>query len=103
MTTLSFELPITEINYVDALAEVDRMMTEHWRNPNDDLALQIDQLAAAIQAYEDITYPFPEPTPAELLEHLLAERERSPMSYVATPRVKFSHGCKYLPNWQQTG
>jgi HTH-type transcriptional regulator/antitoxin HigA len=63
--------PITEANHEAALGVVDRLMFAHVRNPDPDLAAVIDLLAQKVAAYENEVYPFPEPTPAEMLSHLL--------------------------------
>lgn len=70
--------PITDQTHAEALAVVDRLMSAHWRNSDVALSLLIDQLAKVIQAYEEEAYPFPEPTPVEMLEHLLEMRGLTP-------------------------
>lgn len=77
------QLPITDATYDTALEEVDQLMRRYWRTPDEGLAEQLDQLAEAIEAYEEFHFPFPKPTPAEVLQHLIEERGQPPEQFAA--------------------
>src|SRR5262252_1378328 len=65
-----------------ALAAVEQLMAEHWKNPDPAYEELIDLLAKLIQNYEDETYSIPTATPLELLQHLVEER-RLPKQLIA--------------------
>lgn len=57
------------------LAEVNRLMAENDREPQDALDEMIDLLATLISRYEEQTISWPELSPEELLKHILEQQD----------------------------
>jgi HTH-type transcriptional regulator/antitoxin HigA len=70
------------VQHERALAAVERLMAEHFKNPAPAYEELIELLANLIQQYEDKLLSIPTSTPLEVLQHLVEER-RLPKRLIA--------------------